>query len=318
MSFSQQIKSELCSTKFQCKHCKKAAIYGMLFMSKTVTSNTIIINTENREVAQFLADGITEFSGVITTLVFPKIQERKKRPIYVVSVDNPEDVKIVLNVFFKTSSTTPINKNSISFGLFHDYCCQNSFLRGVYCIVGTTINPKKEYHFEFCLPNQKICSQMYIMISQMSDDTVEIKQTLRNNSFILYIKDSQQIEDILVYLGAVKCSMDLMNTKIEKQLRNSVNRRTNCETANIDKTVNASVLQVQKINHIIKTKGIDFLKPELKEVAKLRLSNPDMSLTELCSVADFQISRSGLNHRLKKICDLSDNLEWIFKQIGSK
>ncbi|MEG2429670.1 MAG: DNA-binding protein WhiA, partial [Oscillospiraceae bacterium] len=199
--------------------------------------------------------------------------------------------------------------NSISFGFFHNYCCQVSFLRGAYCIIGTTINPKKEYHFEFSLSNAKICSQMYIVISQMSDDSLEIKQTRRNNFFVLYIKDSQQIEDILVYLGATQCSMDLMNTKIEKQLRNSVNRRTNCETANIDKTVNASVLQTRKINHIIKAKGIDFLRPELKEAAILRLENPDMSLTELCQVANFEISRSGLNHRLKKICDLSDSIE---------
>ena len=138
---------------------------------------------------------------------------------------------------------------------------------------------------------------------------MEFKKTMRNKNFILYIKESNQIEDMLTYLGAVKSSIGLMNLKIEKELRNQVNRVTNCETANIGKTVNASMEQIEKITMIREKVGFEALPVELQDVAIMRLMNPEASLRELCLLCGNTISRSGINHRLKKIMEFSDNLE---------
>lgn len=205
-------------------------------------------------------------------------------------------------------------------------CCKIAYLRNAFLTFGTIINPMKEYHLEFHLPTKKLSDDILSVLESVG---LQFKTVKRGKAFILYIKESQQIEDTLTCFGAIKASMELMNIKIEKELRNNVNRKTNCETANIDKTVNAAFYQTQQIEHIIEKKGLDYLPIDLKQIAILRLENPDASLSELCQIfndekiktisinsADITdgisrvstISRSGINHRLKKICLIADEV----------
>lgn len=205
-------------------------------------------------------------------------------------------------------------------------CCKIAYLRNAYLTFGTIINPIKEYHLEFHLPSKELSDDILSVLESVG---LQFKTAARGKAFILYIKGSQQIEDTLTCFGAVKASMELMNIKIEKELRNNVNRKTNCETANIDKTINAAFYQIQQIEHIIRVKGLDYLPIDLKQIAVLRLENPDASLSELCQIFGENhikticingkditdgnnkvaaISRSGINHRLKKICLIADEL----------
>ncbi len=303
MSYSQEIKNELCNAKHICSHCLDAMLYGMLLMSKGVTNHSISLNTENKAVADFFAFGIVEVTAAIVTVQSPDIKVRNKRPIYTITVEDQNDIQNIIDHFFEEGQ---VDKHSIQDNLLMDECCVRSFLRGAYCVCGAMINPIKEYHLEFSVMNQNVCEEL-IYILQNYD--LDFKMTTRGKNFIAYIKESQQIEDALTCFGAIKSSMNLMNLMIEKELRNTVNRRTNCETANIDKTVNASMSQIANIELIMQKKGLDSLPIELKEVAILRLENPDMSLSELCALSNKSISRSGLNHRLKKICSIAEELK---------
>lgn len=302
MTYSQQVKTELCETKSNCKECQKAMLYGMLLMCKGVTESGISMYTESRAVADFFAHGLVELTGCIVTVHQPDLRQRSKKPIYTIMVENEQDIQNILVLFFPNGI---VDKRQISEEYLQKECCVISLLRGVYCVCGMMSDPKKEYHLEFNFSNEIICKEFINLLRAFE---LDYKMTTRNKNYIAYVKESQQIEDTLTCLGAVKCSMELMNLKIEKELRNAANRRTNCETANIDKTINAALSQIAKIEKIKAVKGLSWLTPELKEVAQLRLNNPEMSLSELCEISPFTISRSGLNHRLKKLCNIADTL----------
>lgn len=303
MTYSQQVKAEICSIKPMCSGCRKAIIYGMLLTSRGVTDNTIEINTESKLVVDFFTDNIIDITGVIVSVKSPDLRDRAKRPTYTVFIENQEDINKIQKTFF---AKIPIEKNSINYDLLQYDCCVVSFLRGAYLMCGSTINPRKAYHLELNISDENLCDEIGSLLEECD---MNFKKTTRNKGFVLYIKESQQIEDMLTFLGAFKASMELMNNKIEKEIRNKANRQTNCETANIGKTVNASFNQVCKIKIIEQKAGLNSLTPELKEIAILRLENPDLSLSELCEFADLKISRSGLNHRLKKLCSIADELD---------
>ncbi|MEG0693083.1 MAG: DNA-binding protein WhiA [Oscillospiraceae bacterium] len=302
MTFSQEIKNEICNAKLSCKSCQNAMIYGMLMCCRGIRENSITLNIENKTVVDFFTSHLIDLTETIVTVKSPDIRNRTKRPIYTISIDDKNDVDKIISYFFISID----NKHSINETYIEKNCCKVAFLRGVYLICGTMINPQNEYHFEFNLSSEKLCDRILNILSGIG---VEFKKILRNKNYILYIKESNQIEDMLTYLGAMKSSLNLMNLKIEKELRNQANRVTNCETANIGKTVNASMGQIEKISMIKEKVGFDALPVELQEIAIMRLMNPEASLRELCLLCGNTISRSGLNHRLKKIIEFADNLD---------
>lgn len=302
MSFSRQIKTELCNLKLSCKACRLALVYGMILGSKTTTDKSVHIITESRAVADLFTQAVVELTSAIVTIKNPDIRERTLRPTYSVMLENENDIHSLFNMLSKNNI---YDENDINYTLIRNNCCKIAFLRGIYLTCGTVIDPLKEYHIEFSFRNENLC---YLVSDMLYRLELDFKITSRGKNLILYAKESQQIEDILTILGAVKATMDLMNLKIEKDLRNIVNRRTNCETANISKTVNASITQVSKIELISLKIGLDKLPIELKEIARLRLANPESSLSELCELMPYKISRSGINHRLKKLCDIADKL----------
>ncbi len=303
MTFSQKIKNEICNAKLSCKHCQRAIIYGMLMCCRGIREKSITLNIENKGVVDFFTTHLIDLTGTIVTVKSPDIRIRTKRPIYTISIDEKPDVDKIISYFFSSIE----NKHIIDETYIEKSCCKIAFLRGVYLICGTMINPQNEYHFEFSLSSERVCNQILDILTGIG---IEFKKTLRNKNFVLYIKESNQIEDMLTYLGAVKSSINLMNLKIEKELRNQANRVTNCETANIGKTVNASMGQIEKITMIKETIGFDALPIELQDIAIMRLMNPEASLRELSLLSGNKISRSGLNHRLKKIIEIADNLEY--------
>lgn len=220
MTYSQQVKNELCHGKFSCENCQKAFVYGMLLTSRGVSNKSFTVNTENKLVADFLAENIIDLTGSIVTVQHPDFREKNKRPIYTVSLENTNDIENILKLYDKKAV---LDKTSINWSMIRNICCQNSFLRGTYLSCGAMSNPEKEYHLEFCLSNESVCDDILDLLYNVD---LDFRKATRGKNFIAYVKESQQIEDTLTYLGAIRSSMELMNLKIVKEIRNTANRRT--------------------------------------------------------------------------------------------
>lgn len=305
MTFSQEAKNELCRISSPCSSCKKALLYGILMCCRGVREDFITLNIENKAIVELFAQDLEEITRVKCTIMSPDFNNYALHPSHTILIDNQNDIDTIINTFFDDIS----KRHYIPAELIKKHCCRAAFLRGVFLICGSIINPAKEYHFEFSVSSERAAGGLMELLDK---EGFPFKRTTRGNSFILYLKESNYIEDILTYLGAVQSTFALMNMKIEKEMRNKANRVTNCETANIDKTVNASVLQLEKIRLIKDDDSFDTLPPELQEVALLRLMNPDASLRELCQLSGDTITRSGMNHRLKKLIEIANKLqqEW--------
>ena len=306
MSFSADVKKELAAAKNGCSFCLGATLYGMLLYGKCVQGNKILFSTESDDAAELFATRVIEMTGAILTIHEP---ESGKRPFYMVTVEDSRDVSRLIDQF--ELHDTACDKGTLNRRFFPNPCCMEAFLRGVYLACGSMSDPQKEYHLEFRAPNEALAQALCALLLE---NNLHFKVTSRAGQMIVYAKESAQIEDTLTRIGAVHSTMSLMNLKIEKEMRNQVNRVTNCETANIEKTVNAAFAQVQKIKYIKDTVGFDSLPIPLQEAALLRLANPDATLSELCRLSGGTVSRSGMNHRLSRLSTIADELRESFEE----
>ena len=179
------------------------------------------------------------------------------------------------------------------------------FTAGVFLACGSVNDPSKEYHLEFACPEETLANQLATLLGDIG---VTAKTVIRRGQHIVYIKGSESIEDTLTFMGATQCTLELMNMKIYKDIRNKANRIANCDAANIDKVVKAAMKQIEDIKLIDHVVGLESLSDELREVAQLRLDNIDMSLQEIGETLSEPISRSGVNHRFKKLAKMADEL----------
>ena len=294
MSFSSEIKKELClaqSLRELQPDQLAAMLYGMFYAGKTLDGRRVI-QTENAELASAAA-----FLG---ESVFPGERYETKRlvkndgSLFTFSIRSPR----VRERFGDMSEIAP---NIVS-GNDND---AGAFLRGVFVSCGSVTDPNKEYHLEIVLPDLERIEQLRRFIEEHG---MAVKKTVRGKTPVLYAKESGLIEDFLTYIGAGNHALEIMRVKVEKDFRNRVNRSVNCDSANLDKTVAASEKSRRDIEFIIGSIGFDALKPELRETARLRLENPESSLSEMCAMFSPPISRSGLNHRLKKLSQIAEAL----------
>lgn len=298
MTFAYNVKSELCADKFENECCAKAMLYGILLYGRHFSQTGFIVQTEHNEVLQTA-------SGLLADIyrVKPEVKSVLRsdgRHIENLSVENTYDVSRLFEAFGHSGKnlTLRINRANIE-----NECCNAAFLRGVFLVCGSVVDPGKDYHLEFVSPHIKLGRDLADFMVEIG---LEPKTIVRKGNFVIYFKDSGQIEDILTLMGAVRSSLELMNIKVYKDLRNKVNRVTNCETANISKTIDASSQQIEAIKKVVAVKGYDLIPEELREIAKIRLENPDLSLRELAEMS--KISRSGVNHRLKRIMEIAHKL----------
>lgn len=185
--------------------------------------------------------------------------------------------------------------------LIRKECCRRSFMRGIFLSCGSVSDPQKNYNLELVTPTSVLCQQLKELLNK---EGFPFKTVMRKSKCVLYLKNSEAISDFLMYMGAYQSQMELINIKIEKEIRNDFNRAANSETANLEKTINAAVAQIQAIETIQKTIGLENLPEELKEIALLRLKYKDLSLSELGARLKKPLSKSGVNHRLKKLMKL--------------
>lgn len=296
MSFSSDIKKELCDIRELPENEAAAMLYGMFYAGRLVNGKPVI-QTENND--------LIAAARSLAEIVFPKERVEVTRlvknggSLYTFGVKS----RRVAERFGDFSS---VNSSVVS-GNDED---GGAFLRGVFVCCGSVTDPKKEYHLEMVLPESGRIEPLKGFIAEHG---IKIKSTIRNKNEILYAKTSEVIEDFLTYIGAGLHALEIMQVKIEKDLRNRANRVVNCDSANLDKTVAASEKSRRDIEFIIETAGLDALSGELRETALLRLANPESSLSELCAALsegkERPISRSGLNHRLKKLSRIAEELK---------
>ena len=215
-----------------------------------------------------------------------------------------KDVGTTMNTYFGHSPnelSLRINRANLS-----DDCCFGAFIRGAFFSCGTVTSPEKNYHLEFVVPHLKLSLDMIKLLDEVK---LNPKHIVRNGNHIVYFKDSESIEDLLTLMGATNASLELMGIKMQKNMINSVNRKVNFEVANLSRTVEASIQQINAINLIDNNVGLGHLPAALRDVAFLRRDNPEISLKELGELVSPSISRSGVNHRLKRIVEIAEELE---------
>lgn len=295
MSFSSDVKKEIASIESD-DCCKRAMAYGMLLYSKIFSKDDMYIQTEHKYVADAYNNCVKFIIGKEAKIICSPSSK------YTVSVPTYEDRMEILHEFGYRGNeiSFSINENNIE-----NECCFGAFIRGVFLVCGIVTDPSKEYHLEFDVSLRSKCAQLKQAFKRFP---VTPKTAQRNGGYILYFKDSEQIADILALCGASTSMMALIGEKILKDVRNQVNRKVNCENANLQKVCNAASSQISAIRKIYKLKGKEYLPEHLRQIADLRIENPEMTLSELGENLPEQLTRSGVNHRLKKIEQIANEL----------
>ncbi|MDD2190549.1 MAG: DNA-binding protein WhiA [Eubacteriales bacterium] len=312
MSFSATTKNELSRIESEKKCCKLAEIAGFIRMCGTIKLSgggklTVVVVTENPAAARNFKRLIKDYFGIKASLVIIKTAILKKNHYYELIIDADMNAEQIL----RETGILMVKEgcNYISDGIFSDLirtkCCRRSYLRGVFLGAGTITDPEKAYHLEIVCNSEILCNDVKKLINSFGLHSKSIK---RKNNYIVYIKEAEQIIDFLNILGAHSHLLYFENIRIMKEMRNKTNRINNCDSANLDKTVNASLRQVQDIKLIERTRGLASLPEKLQEAAKLRLENTESSLSELIELMDPPIGKSGLNHRYKKIEEIAEKI----------
>lgn len=309
MSFSSEVKEELVKKTDSARHCQIAEFAAFMGMSGNVSETDdarvcIEFVTENELTVEkfyellFKIFGIKEDSDT-------NIQLRSGKET-IIRITGQEDVaKILMTLKWCDDQFTQIEPVFADPRIVRMDCCKKAFIRGAFMERGSISDPNKFYHYEIVCKYEEDAEVLKGMLMFFGMDA---KVIARKNSFIVYMKEGNNITDTLNLMGAVVSQMNLYNVMILKGISNDVNRKVNCETANLNKTIEAAVKQIKDIEYIRDTVGLDSLSDGLMQVALLRLENPDMNLKDLGELLDPPVGKSGVNHRLRKIGEKADEL----------
>lgn len=312
MSFSAEVKKELARKTDTARHCQIAELSAVLIMcGHTVPledgGTGLYIQTENEAVSQKCFTLLKKTFNIDTDIVVSDSPYLKRGNVYSVMVGRQEQAVHILQ-----AAKLSVQGEDVMGGLhltdrmvIQNNCCKRAFIRGAFLASGSISNPERSYHFEIVCQTQEKAEQIQGAIQAFD---IDAKIVLRKRSYVVYMKEGAQIVELLGLMGANVALMDLENIRILKEMRNSVNRKVNCETANIHKTVNAAVKQIEDIRVIEEKMGLDRLTSGLSEVARLRLEFPEATLKELGMMLTPQVGKSGVNHRLRKLGDLAREL----------
>ena len=299
VSFSANAKSEMCRVFPQRACCALAESFGILLFCNSFSREGIRIITESREFAQFLPKLFKKAFNLSFDL-FPSLEAPGK---LVFQITNPDKLDVIMeSCGFSLDRTLSLHVN---LPVVENDCCKAAFLRGAFLAGGSVTDPEKGYHMEFVFDHEDMAEEFIQILKTFS---IGAKMVLRKKNYVVYIKDGEEIVDMLNIMGAHISLMNLENTRIMKDMRNSINRILNCETANIAKTVNAATKQVEDIMLIQKLYGLHRLPDNLRQVAEVRLAYPEASLVELSQLMDPPVGKSGVNHRLRKLSELAERL----------
>ena len=297
MSFSGNVKVELCKLPIQKLCCSHAEAYGALLYCNTCTAREIRIVTESRAFAQRLPKLFHRAFGVSFDKIPDDMQKQGKLAFEITDTDKTERILAAFGLGDEQNLSLHIN-----YGILEEECCRASFVRGAFLAGGSVTDPNKRYHMEFATSHYKVSREMGALLMDMG---FLPKDTVRKGNYVTYFKQSEHIEDLLTKIGAPVAAMDIMSAKVEKDLRNEMNRRVNCDSANIGKAVDAAMEQLESIRLLESSGELEKLPDKLRETAGLRLENPDLTLSQLSECFTPAITKSCLNHRLRKLTALA-------------
>lgn len=305
MSFSSSVKSELCRLDNMDDCCVLSELAAVVWLNGTVApvpgdGFNIRITTENAAFARWIYSSIRKYCGIMPEVTIRKSRKLKKHVTYMLFITSASGSDVLLK---KTGMAAVEGNGRCDLTLARRIdeqkpCCVKSFLRGAFLAGGSISDPEKTYHLELTSRTGEQADEIRRLMGTYG---LNGRTIMRKGSYVTYLKEGENIVDFLNVIGAHRALMELENVRILKDMRNSVNRIVNCETANLGKTVNAAVRQVENIRYIAENIGLDKLPESLREIAELRLEHKDLSLTELGQLVNPPLGKSGVNHRLRKL-----------------
>ncbi|WP_139993998.1 DNA-binding protein WhiA [Paenibacillus paridis] len=309
MSFAAQTKKEL--TLIEADSCCEIAELSALIRmngSVSVSSRKVVldISTENAAIARRIYSLLKKHYEVHVELLVRKKMRLKKNNVYIVRI--PAGVQEILSELKIVSEGFMFNLG-IDKEIIRKPCCKRSYLRGAFLAGGSVNNPEgSSYHLEISSMYQEHCESLVDLANKFDLNARCIE---RKKGFIFYIKEGEKIIELLNIIGAHQALFKFEDVRIMRDMRNSVNRIVNCETANLNKTIGAAFRQIENIKLLQREVGLDSLPDKLKEVAEIRLQHPDMNLTEVGEMLKGKVSKSGVNHRLRKIDELAEKIRGV-------
>ena len=297
-SFSHRVKAELCRIPVQKLCCARAECYGILLYGNTFATNEIRIITENPDFAERIPRLFRRAFNVEFD-VSPESGGGKKT-FQILAVEKLQRIINILGYDPKQMAVPHVN-----FGMLEEECDRIAFLRGTFLSGGSVTDPEKRYHLELSTTHSKANQELGVLLEEMG---FLPRTVLRGGSSVTYFKQSEHIEDFLTTIGAPVAAMDIMTAKVDKEIKNRANRAMNCDMANVNKTINAAENQKEMIEKLRREGKLDTLPKQIRETALLRMANPELSLAQLAEKHDPPITKSCLNHRLRKIMEIGGKL----------
>ncbi len=296
MSFSSDTKAELCRLRVDRKCCAVAECYGILLYCHTFSALEIRIITASADFAARLPRLFRRAFG-LSFDVLPPEGAAGKRSFLITSREKLARIFDAFGADIDASLTHHVN-----FGVIEEDCCRTAFVRGAFLAGGSVTDPEKRYHLELATPHYSVSRETCSVLLDMGFSP---RESRRSGSWLLYFKQADVIADFITTLGASASAMGVMTAKVDKEMRNTITRQINCDSANADKTVSAAQAQLAAIRRVAKTYGLDALPEPLKDAALLRITNPEASLADLSQLSSPKVSKSCLSYRLKKIMEFT-------------
>lgn len=297
LSFSAAAKAEICRLQ-PAKHCcALAQCFGILLFCNSFSADSIRIITESREFAYTLPR-LFKKAFNLDFDSFPSMASPGK---LIFQITDPEKIQTIMEQYgFHPNETLALHVNM---PIVEEECCKAAFLRGAYLAGGSVTDPEKGYHLELATTHQSVAAESFLLLSEALG--FDPKKAKRGGGQVLYFKQSDQISDCLTFLGAPVAAMGIMEAKLEKELNNKINRRCNCDDANISKVVEAAQEQLAAIRTLRLRGVVEQLPNKLQQAIIAREKNPEASLSELAAMMEPPISKPAMNHRLKKLLELA-------------
>lgn len=314
MSFSSTVKNEICRVEKNNKCCLLSELAAVVAISGTIKLSdgkglSVRIVTENAAFARRVFSIIKKTYNIYPEVIIRKSTKLKKHLSYILVITpsmGADNILADLKITFGEEGDVGSLKYNVGVhGFLKKACCRKSYLRGAFLAGGSISDPEKTYHLEITCHSLELAQKIRDLVNSYSLNSKVIK---RKGNQVVYVKEGEDIVDFLNIIGAHTSLLELENVRILKGMRNNVNRVVNCETANLEKTVNASLRQIENIRYIKEKVGFGSLPASLKEIAEVRLDNDDANLKELGELLSPPLGKSGVNHRLRKLDKIAENL----------
>ena len=296
MSFSSEVKKELCRVGFSERSLALAEAYGVLLYANSFSAHEIRVITGSPD----FAERLPKLFRRAFSLGFDRAEANRtgsKRSFF---ITEPEKIAAIFAAFGCERDSTLAHH--VNLGILEEESERVAFMRGAFFAGGSVTDPAKNYHLEFATAHRSVSRETFSILLELG---FQAKESTRSGNYINYFKQSEVMEDLLTTLGAPVSAMQIMAAKVEKDMRNAINRKINCDTANADKIVSAAQQQLEDIRRIDRGRGLDSLPEKLYETALLRIANPEASLSDLALLSDPPVTKSCLSHRLRKLSELA-------------